>query len=342
MPPFHTPDFTWNVLAVMGMISTLSLGVFGVPASYGDCLATRSSIVLTLLLTAIAFKFVFADALPKVSYQTVLDGYMNTCFFFLASVFVENALISRFGDFGDAETIDNWFALTYIALWLLANAVFVAVVRVYVLRISRILGKPLNEESEVRSPLKVQGVSMPWPHNFLKSLSRSSKSGKEEMKETYWLGDASVANLTEQINSLQREVASLKKGTPNESGTLSLIQHSWSTPPHADGGDTLVSPLDASRSSSSEERHPTSGFFSRSDGQAHDIANGYSMIQAGANFWCSVLGVTMWRTGPSSASAERRASSRPTGACTQRVPSGNRTTTLLHPTSVPVSPGSRG
>ena len=244
MSPFYTPDFTWNVLAVMGMISTLSLGVFGVPASDGDCLATRSSIVLTLLLTAIAFKFVFADALPKVSYQTVLDGYMNTCFFFLASVFVENALISRFGDFGDAETIDNWFALTYIALWLVANADFVAVVHVYVLRVSRILGKPVNEESEVRSPLKVQGVSMPWPHNFLKSLSRSSKSGKEEMKETYWLGDASVANLTEQINSLQREVASLKKGTPNEN------RDRPSTPTHAEGGDTdHVSPLGASRSS---------------------------------------------------------------------------------------------
>lgn len=266
MPPFHTPDFTWNVLAVMGMISTLSLGVFGVPASYGDCLATRSSIVLTLLLTAIAFKFVFADALPKVSYQTVLDGYMNTCFFFLAAVFVENALISRFGDLGDAETIDNWFALTYIALWLLANAVFVAVVRVYVLRISRILGKPLNEESEVRSPLKVQGVSMPWPHKFLKSLSRSSRSGREEMKETYWFGDASksstgsetpriaVANLKaeleraneaqatadeqlrEQLKSLQQELALLKKGT------LSFNRDRPSTPTHADGGDTDASP----------------------------------------------------------------------------------------------------
>jgi len=261
VPPFHTPDFTWNVLAVMGMISTLSLGVFGVPASDGDCLATRSSIVLTLLLTAIAFKFVFADALPKVSYQTVLDGYMNTCFFFLAAVFVENALISRFGDIGDAETIDNWFALTYIVLWLLANAVFVAVVRVYVLRVSRILGEPLNEESEVRSPLEVQGVSMPWPHKFLESLSRSSRSGKEEMKETYWYGDASKsstgsempriaftnlkaeleraneaqATADEQLKSLQREVDLLKKGT------LSFNRDRPSTPTHADGGDTDAS-----------------------------------------------------------------------------------------------------
>jgi hypothetical protein len=217
--------------------------------------------VLTLLLTAIAFKFVFADALPKVSYQTVLDGYMNTCFFFLAAVFVENALISRFGDIGDAETIDNWFALTYIVLWLLANAVFVAVVRVYVLRVSRILGEPLNEESEVRSPLEVQGVSMPWPHKFLESLSRSSRSGKVEMKETYWYGDASKsstgsempriaftnlkaeleraneaqATADEQLKSLQREVDLLKKGT------LSFNWDRPSTPTHADGGDTDAS-----------------------------------------------------------------------------------------------------
>ena len=103
-----------------------------------------------------------------------------------------------------------------------------------------------------------------------------------------------------------------------------------------------VRPFGASRSSSSERCQPPSGLRSRSPGHAYDAASGYSIIHSGANFWCSVLGVTTWPTGPSSASAARSDVSRPTGEWTHSLPSGKRTTTALHATSVLVSPGSLG
>jgi hypothetical protein len=61
--------YSSNVLLVMGLISTLALGAFGEKPS-DEMLGTRSGIVLTLQLTTIAFKFVIADSLPKVSYDS--------------------------------------------------------------------------------------------------------------------------------------------------------------------------------------------------------------------------------------------------------------------------------
>jgi hypothetical protein len=46
-------------------------------------LADRMSIILTLLLTAVAFKFVIADSLPKLSYSTYIDYFLLMNFFVL-------------------------------------------------------------------------------------------------------------------------------------------------------------------------------------------------------------------------------------------------------------------
>jgi hypothetical protein len=42
-----------------------------------DDLINRMEIILTLLLTSTAFKFVYAEKIPKVDYVTILDMYMN-------------------------------------------------------------------------------------------------------------------------------------------------------------------------------------------------------------------------------------------------------------------------
>ncbi|KOO30187.1 nicotinic acetylcholine receptor alpha 9b subunit [Chrysochromulina tobinii] len=127
--------YSSNVLLVMGLISTLALGAFGEKPS-DEMLGTRSGIVLTLQLTTIAFKFVIADSLPKVSYDTTLDMYMNMCSIFLGIVFFENAIVARFGEMGISEDLrdilDGYFALTIASLWFAANAIFVYVIRKYI------------------------------------------------------------------------------------------------------------------------------------------------------------------------------------------------------------------
>ena len=64
-------------LLVIDFMSTIA---YGVPP--GD-LADRTGIVFTMLLTAMAFKFVLADQLPSVPYLTVLDWFVLSSFGFM-------------------------------------------------------------------------------------------------------------------------------------------------------------------------------------------------------------------------------------------------------------------
>ena len=76
--------YLYNVIGVMLMISLLGFAVFALPA---DALADRINTVLTLLLTTIAFKFVVADTIPKIGYNTHLDSFvlLNMGFLFIIS-----------------------------------------------------------------------------------------------------------------------------------------------------------------------------------------------------------------------------------------------------------------
>ena len=69
--------YVWSILGVIGSISFLSFVSFAINA---DDLPGRSSLVVTLLLTAVAFKLVISDVLPKVSYWTIMDYYINAMF----------------------------------------------------------------------------------------------------------------------------------------------------------------------------------------------------------------------------------------------------------------------
>ena len=171
--------YSSNVLLVMGLISTLALGAFGEKPS-DEMLGTRSGIVLTLQLTTIAFKFVIADSLPKVSYDTTLDMYMNMCSIFLGIVFFENAIVARFGEMGISEDLrdilDGYFALTIAALWFAANAIFVYVIRKYIRKVRSFLGDPEGETRQGRKPLEAQEIQMDWPCWFRRPRWRASVS----------------------------------------------------------------------------------------------------------------------------------------------------------------------
>merc|ERR1719310_1783428 len=73
------------------IIATLSLGVFVVPI---EKYPERMSIILVLMLTSVAFKFVVGEDLPKTPYFTTLDLYMAFCFLFMTVVTLENTLVA--------------------------------------------------------------------------------------------------------------------------------------------------------------------------------------------------------------------------------------------------------
>ena len=82
-----------NIFGLLLILGVCTLFVFAVPA---DELADRLSLILTLLLTVVAFKFVIADVLPKVSYSTFIDTFllrMYTFYFLTAMVVTGQSIV---------------------------------------------------------------------------------------------------------------------------------------------------------------------------------------------------------------------------------------------------------
>ena len=93
-----------NIVFMMFLISLLSFTTFFIdPDSTGD----RLSVILTLLLTAVTFKFVVSQSLPPVSYLTVLDWYVLTSVIFIFAVALENSIVSKIKTVDGRKLFDN-------------------------------------------------------------------------------------------------------------------------------------------------------------------------------------------------------------------------------------------
>ena len=75
--------FVKNVMATTSAITTLSLAAFSIGQ---DDVEGRLAIVSGFLLTVVAFKSAISDAMPKVSYLTVLDKFFNANLTFVFSL----------------------------------------------------------------------------------------------------------------------------------------------------------------------------------------------------------------------------------------------------------------
>jgi hypothetical protein len=81
----HPGYYLYNIIAVMFFLGSLGLGVFVLPY---QAVQERASLLLTVLLTLIAFKFVASENIPRIQYLTWLDQYILTVFFFQAMMLV--------------------------------------------------------------------------------------------------------------------------------------------------------------------------------------------------------------------------------------------------------------
>ncbi|OWZ24019.1 putative membrane protein [Phytophthora megakarya] len=96
-----------NVATPAGIITYLCF-ISYTTLSDGMLLATgdRLQIVLTLLLTAVTFKYQVASLTPQISYFTTLDKYVFFCFIVACVVVIENALFPVVARFFSEE--NNW------------------------------------------------------------------------------------------------------------------------------------------------------------------------------------------------------------------------------------------
>ncbi|KAH3744552.1 hypothetical protein Pelo_14066 [Pelomyxa schiedti] len=114
--------FMWNVVFVMLLIVSMSFIAWCLdPTEGGD----RLGINLTLLLTAVAYKYVIGAYLPKTAYLTILDYYILSAFVLLIIIIVENGIAAAVSEPTNAE-LDKWSEIILIPVWMLLNIVIVA------------------------------------------------------------------------------------------------------------------------------------------------------------------------------------------------------------------------
>ena len=110
-----------------------------------DKLGDMNDISLTLILTAVAFRFAINDKLPVCAYQTVLDKDMNANLAFLFFCVVENVLATR-------TAVPRWVSGGALgAMWVVYNVCYAA--RAFIF------------QRAVAASLKSQGLSVLKPHN---------------------------------------------------------------------------------------------------------------------------------------------------------------------------------
>ncbi|XP_071488317.1 cys-loop ligand-gated ion channel-like [Diadema antillarum] len=114
--------YMWNVAFIMFFITPLAFSSFAVDLSAPE---DRLGVTLTLLLTAVAFKFVVAQSLPNTSYQTLLDYYVLCCMVLLCGVVIQNAIVSVFTNSVDAIFFDLVSGIFLAGALIIFNVVFV-------------------------------------------------------------------------------------------------------------------------------------------------------------------------------------------------------------------------
>jgi len=97
--------YMYNVVLPLFFIVSIMLASFTLPITD---LADRLSIVLTLLLTSVAFNYIVSAWLPKKSYLTLLHKYVLLGFFLLFLTATENTIIFLLDSWnGSASDVDS-------------------------------------------------------------------------------------------------------------------------------------------------------------------------------------------------------------------------------------------
>ena len=117
-----------------GATCTLAFSAFALPPTE---LSDRAGIVLTLLLTTVAFKFAFAASLPKVPYFTVIDIYVYCGFGLMWIIMAEFMIVAGLGSGRTGYKV-------MVSIWVLSHIIFVVKVRLYLSNIAEELGDPIK------------------------------------------------------------------------------------------------------------------------------------------------------------------------------------------------------
>ncbi|KAG2450757.1 hypothetical protein HYH02_004594 [Chlamydomonas schloesseri] len=117
--------YAYNILLPLWLLTSLGFCAFSLNVS--DSTGDRLSLLVTLLLTAAAYKIVVSSALPLVSYLTRLDWYVLVAFGLLVVLTVETAAVATVADAGLREKLDWALAAGLGGAWGVFSLGFMAV-----------------------------------------------------------------------------------------------------------------------------------------------------------------------------------------------------------------------
>ncbi len=174
----HSSYYLWNIIFIDLMLVCTSFSVLLVPPSE---FADRMSISLTLLLTAVAFKYVVSEKLPSISYLTLLDSYVLCGFGMQVLVVLENSVALVWDETGEGGRT----GIPFDAVGSVALATYLVVYHAYfALKAMLALRRRARAIEEYQSLQKERAENEPlhWHrvHNQDKPIAASKKAGEHD------------------------------------------------------------------------------------------------------------------------------------------------------------------
>ena len=109
--------FLFNIVLVTFLIVFIALSVWALDV---HDYSSRISVLMTTVLTVVAFKFVTINMVPAVPYLTLMDKYMLATFMVLTFIVIENVALVTL-DVDTARDVDDKFSLCALVLWILIH-----------------------------------------------------------------------------------------------------------------------------------------------------------------------------------------------------------------------------
>jgi len=119
--------FMWKVIFLMLCLEGLSLTAFCLDAVSN--LGNRLSLLMTLVLTAVAFLYVARKSLPQIPYLTFLDKYILSGYVFLVGTMVETSLVAHSQHHHKYDLEMLYFCLIYLVTYHIAFIIYAIRIR---------------------------------------------------------------------------------------------------------------------------------------------------------------------------------------------------------------------
>jgi len=106
--------FFANIVFLMACISLLALCSFSLGE---DDLGDRLNLIITLILTAVAFSYVVFDSLPNVPYLTYMDKYILGSYGFLVALMIISSLLKQEWYTQEVDHTVFWLSFAYLIIY---------------------------------------------------------------------------------------------------------------------------------------------------------------------------------------------------------------------------------